>query len=92
MRNIIPHLRQKRKYITGFFGSGKDERVKQKYAVDIGPMVPGRKKSKPIKNDPEEKSAFLFPRWETKYVDSIDVLGMELYYSVVRYTVDIMGF
>ena len=59
--------------------SGKDATAEKPVSVDIGPMVPGRKRSKPIKNDPEEKSAFLFPRWETKYVDSIDVLGSFCY-------------
>ena len=27
------------------------------------------------RNSDNEKTPFLFPRWETKYVDSIDVLG-----------------
>lgn len=49
------------------------------YSIDTGPMVPGRKRSKPNKgpngrNSDNEKTPFLFPRWETKYVDSIDVL------------------
>ena len=61
-----------------FSGAAQKQPDKNNYQVDVGPMVPGRKKSKPIKNDSEEKSAFLFPRWETKYVDSIDVLGNKL--------------
>ncbi|CAG5099662.1 Oidioi.mRNA.OKI2018_I69.XSR.g16623.t1.cds [Oikopleura dioica] len=51
--------------------------MKPDYSIDTGPMVPGRKRSKPSKggkNNDSEKTPFLFPRWETKYVDSIDVL------------------
>ena len=52
--------------------------MKPAYSIDTGPMVPGRNRSKPSKggkNSDSEKTPFLFPRWETKYVDSIDVLG-----------------
>merc|ERR1712130_688228 len=76
MRNLLCRLGSgQRRCLAGLFGAGnEDGKGKKVYHVDIGPMVPGRKRSKPIKNDPEEKSAFLFPRWKTKYVDSIDVL------------------
>ena len=30
------------------------------------------------KHDPEERSAFSFPRWEMKYVDSVDIMGKSL--------------
>ena len=69
--------------ISSLFQPGKDATAEKPVSVDIGPMVPGRKRSKPIKNDPEEKSAFLFPRWETKYVDSIDVLGLSFSFEVL---------
>lgn len=77
MRNCLSRFRiHQKRSITGFFGSVKDDYAKHNnHSVDVGPMVPGRKRTKPIRNDPEEKSAFLFPRWETKYVDSIDVLA-----------------
>ena len=70
-------IRNRRREISFFnLSSNKDDdNKKADFKADIGPMVPGRKRSKPLKHDPEEKSAFSFPRWEMKYVDSIDVMG-----------------
>lgn len=72
-------LRHVTRHTRGFKAASRSgEGITKKYTIDIGPMVPGRKRTKPIKSGESdndmEKTPFLFPRWETKYIDSIDVL------------------
>ena len=77
LRKVVSSSISRQRSISFFnLSSNKDdENKKADFKPDIGPMVPGRKRSKPLKHDTEEKSAFSFPRWEMKYVDSIDVMG-----------------
>ena len=74
--NVIRNGQRREISFFNLSSNKDDESKKADFKADIGPMVPGRKRSKPLKHDPEEKSAFSFPRWEMKYVDSIDVMGM----------------
>lgn len=90
LRNIVRNrnLGRSSRQISFFnlSASKDDETKKADFKPDIGPMVPGRKRSKPLKHDTEEKSAFSFPRWEMKYVDSIDIMGKYMQFSVTTST------
>ena len=89
LRNIVRNrnLGRSSRQISFFnlSASKDDETKKADFKPDIGPMVPGRKRSKPLKHDTEEKSAFSFPRWEMKYVDSIDIMGKSVQFGTVGF-------